>query len=153
MNPIQDARIAFRSCIVSGALISILKNEASDILCCGPLVREAGTKNAKDYCVFKAVNRKTNVYMMEYETKIVDQAGEQGGGFSISDLKLVELTKDLERPARASRSTLRFNTHWDYSEGGTTVRGKLPGQRTFGDTLIHLNSVDEELEQFAAEFR
>lgn len=149
--PTVDERIEFTQCVVSGALISILDNEASDTYCCGTLKSEAGLKKQREICAYKAVKRKTLSYMEVYESKMISSFGEQEGGGYVTAVRMVELNKDLEVPKGASRSTLRYDTQWEYSEGGTTVKGKLPGQIPFGGTLVNMSSVDQELDQFAGE--
>lgn len=151
VSPVVDERINFTSCVVSGALISILQNEASDTYCCGTLVTESGKQDAREICALKTVKQESLAYMEIFKTKLVSSVGEQGGGEEVFSIHMVALNKDLKKTSRSSRSTLRYLSSWDYSEGGTYVSGKLPGQIPFSGTLVGLESVDEDLEHFARE--
>lgn len=150
-NPITDERIEFTACAVSGALYGILTEEYGDVLCWGSLKGDTA-KEAKKYYVYKAANRKTYDYYEVIAEKDLGGFGESDMGVMESSVTLRTLTKALEKPETTHQSTLKFHTEWEYSEGSTTLNGKLPGAgEKFSAPVFHLSQVDEELERFAGE--
>lgn len=148
-NPIRDTRFNFQSCAVQGALLGILDNEPGSVICFGKL---NGSNGRTEYIVFYNKSTRKTHYFEQTSYEFTNGAGEQEGGVQEYTLKLRAVTKELTPALPARVGTWKLTTTWFYSEGGTTVKGKIPGLDVRVEyPLFGLASVDEEVEQFKAE--
>jgi hypothetical protein len=148
-NPIKDDRIEFYSCAVEGALYGVLENKPESVVCFGKL---NGSAEKTEYIVFYNKSTRGTYYFEQISNEFTAGAGDQEAGVQEYTVKLRKLEKDLTPSKPARVGTWKVTTSWIYSEGGTLVKGKIPGQdKNVNWPLFSLSSIDEEVDQFRGE--
>lgn len=152
VNPVEDNRFNFTSCMVEGALFGILNNEIGDVVCWGPMKTDT-SKEPTIFYVYKGTNRKTQDYFVQTRYEFWRGAGEQESGIQIYKVGLKEVdSKTLDSDKKSKQSTLQISQSWFYSDGVTLLIGKLPGKtKKLNSPVYFLGTIDEELAQFADE--
>lgn len=149
-NPVVDDRIELTGCAVDGGLYGIATGEIGNVICWGKVIENP----AMTVWVFKGEKRKTLDYFEQIAFKDLGGVGDQSGGEMTSSVTIRTLESDLTKPSKTYQSTLKIFTSWDYSEGSSMLKGKLPDSTVEIDApIFQLSTIDDDLEQFKGELR